>query len=400
MSADLNSARRSPLVVLAYGFRPFFLLAGVWAIVPMLTIGWSVRSGEWPAEAVPLFTWHGHEMLFGFAAAAIAGFLLTAVPSWTGTRPVSGYPLVGLIVLWALGRVESTPLWEPTSLVAQSLSVAFFPALATIVAVPIAAARNFRNLPFLLFLGLLFLADVLFHASRFGWIVAPPFDPLRLAVNTVLLMIVIVGGRIIPAFTRNTFVAIGRSVTIRSTQALDLAAIAATMAVLLGDVVALHTPVTGMLAALAAILLGLRLGWWQGWRTFDIPLLWVLHIGYCWLIAGLALKAAWLLGGYGWAMNWMHAINLGAFGTMILGVTTRAALGHTGRPLTASAPIVLAYLLVSVAGIFRVWGPWLLPSRYWLVLSVSIVAWIVAYALFLLVYVPILVRPRADGKAG
>ncbi len=398
--ADSGSSGRFPAAVLAYGFRPFFLLAGFWAIVPMITVVWAVSSGGWPADAVPLFAWHGHEMIFGFVAAAIAGFLLTAVPGWTATKPVSGLPLAGLGLVWVYGRIESSPLWEPADLLSRSAAVAFFPALAAIVAVPLVRSRNYRNLPFLVFLGLLFAADWADHAARFGWMTSVHFDALRLAVNTVLLLVVIIGGRIIPAFTRNAFAGIGRAASVRGSRPLDAAAVAAGAAVLVGDVVAPETVTAGTLAALAALLLGLRLAGWRGWRALDMPLVWVLHLGYAWLVVGLALKAAWLLGGYGWASSWTHAVTLGGFGTMILGVTTRAALGHTGRPLEASAPIAAAYLLVSAAGVLRVWVLWLLPDVHSPVLTLSVAAWVAAFTTFLWVYAPILVRPRIGGRPG
>lgn len=382
-------------VLLDYGFRPFFLLAGLWAIVPMAVLLGSVSTGAWPAGAIPLFTWHGHEMIFGFVAAAIAGFLLTAVPSWTGTQRVTGYPLMGLAALWVLGRIAPMPLPEPAAMPIRLLALAFFPALALMLAAPLVRSRNVRNLPFLVFLGLLFLADLLFYGTHAGWFAAPPFDPLRLAVNTVLLMVVIVGGRIVPAFTRNTLHAMQRPVPY-SLPWVHALAIVTAASVLVGDLVAQDSVGSGVLAGLAAVLLGICLSTWQGWRTLDIPLLWVLHAGFAWLIVGLALKAAWLLGGYGWAMNWMHALTAGTFGTMILGVTTRAALGHTGRPLVAPRPIVPAYLLVTAAAVLRVWGTWLVPDRYWQVLTLSVVLWIAAFAAFVLVYTPILLRPRVD----
>ncbi|HJP04752.1 MAG: short-chain dehydrogenase [Chromatiales bacterium] len=388
------------MVIFAYGFRPFFLLAGLWAIVPMLTVWFSVYSGQWPAEAIPLFTWHGHEMIFGFAAAAIAGFLLTAVPSWTGIKAISGFPLMILAALWALGRVEVSPFWNPASLLFQPLSLAFFPMLAVMVGTPLVRNKNFRNLPILLILGILFIADFLFQGPRFGWIESPSVDPLRLAVNVVLLLVSVIGGRIVPAFTNNALVAMQRAEPVRSTQWLDRAAVVGLIAILIGDLVARDTMITGLLAGFAALVLGIRMTGWRGRHTLDTPLLWVLHLGYSWLVIGLALKAAWLTGGYAWSANWMHALTIGAFGTMVLGVTTRAGLGHTGRPLIVSKAIVIAYLFVSVAAALRVWGTWLVPDNYWNVILIADLVWSAAFVLFLLVYVPIFVSPRADGKPG
>jgi uncharacterized protein involved in response to NO len=349
---------------------------------------------------MPVFAWHGHEMLLGFAAAAIAGFLLTAVPTWTGTKAVSGAPLVGLVLVWLVGRAMMSPWVQSSNPLAQVVSVAFFPALAVTIAIPLIRTRNFRNLPFILLLATLFVGETAFHARHFNWFESQTIDGLRLTINTVALMIVVVGGRITPAFTRNALVARRRDVTIRSHPAIDRAAILSVVAVLLGDVFAMNSQLTGWLAVLSAGLLVLRLSGWGGLRTLDIPLLWILHLGALWLAFAFALKGLWLLGNFGWAVNWMHAFTAGAFGTMILGVMTRVALGHTGRPLEVPWVVVVSYVLVSAAALTRVFGPWLAPNHYISVLAVSIAAWAAAFLIFLAGYTPILFRPRPDGRAG
>jgi uncharacterized protein involved in response to NO len=361
---------------------------------------WAITSGQWPEGAVPLFAWHGHEMLFGFVAAAIAGFLLTAVPTWTGTRAVSGLPLIGLILLWLAGRTVMSPWVQPSNVLVQALGVAFFPALAATIAIPLIRTRNYRNLPFILLLATLFLGETTFHARYFNWVESQTIDGLRLTINTVALMIVVVGGRITPAFTRNTLLSMGREVTIRSHPAIDRAAILSVVAVLVGDVVAMNSPLTGWLAVFSAGLLLLRSSGWGGLRTHDIPLLWILHLGALWLTFAFALKGLWLLGGFSWAVNWMHAFTAGVFGTMILGVMTRVALGHTGRPLEVSWAVVVSYILVGAAALTRVFGPSLAPNHYAAVLAVSIAAWSAAFLIFLGSYTSILFKPRPDGRAG
>ncbi len=339
-------------------------------------------------------------MLFGFVAAAIAGFLLTAVPTWTNTKAVAGIPLVLLVLIWLAGRVVSLPWVPTTSALMQVADLAFFPALAVTVSIPLIRTRNYRNLPFVLLLAVLFLAEIAFHARYSGWAEGPVLNGDRLALNTVMLMIVIIGGRIIPAFTRNALRGMGRDVTIRSQPAIDLAAIVSVIAVVLGDLFAIDSTMTGLLAALSAGLLLVRLTGWSGLRTLDLPILWVLHLGTGWLIFALALKALWLLGGFGWAMNWMHAFTAGVFGTMILGVMSRVALGHTGRTLEVSWAVVVSYVLVSAAALIRVFGPWFVQNYYIHVLTVAIAAWVAAFLIFLTAYTPILLRPRPDGKAG
>lgn len=395
MSTERDVTSATPaLVFFSYGFRPFFFLAGLYAMVPVATILWALTAGGWPAGSLPLFVWHGHEMLFGFVAAAVAGFLLTAVATWTNTKAVSGFPLVGLVLLWIAGRVVTLPWVPETSVLAQIVGVAFFPALAVIVAVPIVRTKNFRNFPFIVLLGILFLGEIMFHARYFEWTVGPTFDGLRLTINTVTLMIVVVGGRITPAFTRNALVAMQRDVTIRSQKAIDIAAILFVVGVLIGDLLAVDSAWTGALAAIAAGLLLVRLTGWGGLRALDIPLLWVLHLGVLWLVIALTLKALWLLGGFSFAMNWMHAFTTGAFGTMILGVMTRVALGHTGRPLKVSRAVSISFALVSIAAIVRIFGPWLAPGSFTQVLTIAIGAWISAFGIFLVLYTPILFRPN------
>jgi uncharacterized protein involved in response to NO len=215
-----------------------------------------------------------------------------------------------------------------------------------------------------------------------------------------MVMIVIVGGRIIPAFTRNALLAMRRDATIRSQRTIDIAAILSVAGILLGDVFAMDSMLTGVLAALSAGLLLIRLTGWGGLRTLDVPLLWVLHLGACWLVFALALKALWLLGGFAWAVNWMHAFTAGVFGTMILGVMTRVALGHTGRPLQVSRAVVVSYVLVSAAALIRIFGPSFAPSYSTEVFTLAIVAWAAAFLSFLVVYTPILFNPRPDGRGG
>lgn len=386
--------------IFAYGFRPFFFLAAIYAIVPTTMLYWALASGQWPDAPLPLFAWHGHEMLFGFVAAAIAGFLLTAVPTWTNTRAVSGLPLIALVLLWLAGRIVMSPWVQVSDPRVLVFSVAFFPLLAIVVSVPLIRTRNYRNWPFLVLLATLFMGDVLFHARYFNWTEGQVFDGLRLTINIVALMIVVVGGRITPAFTRNALFALHRQVAIRSYRVLDVAAIVAVVAVVVGDVIVPNSAISGSFALIAGTLILWRLSGWGGLRALDIPLIWILHLGALWLVIGFWLKGLWFLYGFGWAVNWAHAFTAGAFGTMILGVMTRVALGHTGRPLQIARSVVVSYALVTIAALTRVFGPTLLPGWYTQVLAISVTAWTIAFLLFLIVYTPILSRPRLDGREG
>lgn len=395
-----HSASHQPVVLFSYGFRPFFLLAGLWAIVPMVTLLWSLSVQSWPVDTIPLFRWHAHELIFGFVSAAIAGFLLTAVPSWTGQQAVAGTRLMALVVVWVVERIVVSPLVDLPDALALPLEIAFLPALAVALVVPLIRAKKMANAVFLLFLSVLFVADLLFHGQIHGLIGNLPFDSLRLALNMVLLMVVIIGGRIIPAFTQNALHQLGRPAQTAAPSWLNAAAVSVVALVVIADVFVQDSIFSGLLAAVAALLLLGRLAHWQGHRTLDVPLLWALHLGYGWIVVGLTLKALWLLTATHWAINWMHALNSGAFGTMILAVMTRAALGHTGRALEASKAIAVAYFLVSFAAATRVWGTVAFPAYFWNSIYVAGGLWVTGFAIYLFVYCPVLLGPRADGKLG
>jgi uncharacterized protein involved in response to NO len=381
--------------VLSYGFRPFFLLGAAWAVIALAAFVAALAGAvSVPAGGLALARWHAHELLFGFVVAAIAGFLLTAVPTWTSSQPVRGLPLAVLCVLWLAGRVV---LWPWLGLQGSPfilVDAAFLPALAAAVGIAVVRARNYRNFQFMLFLLLLGAADCVFLATQLGWLAPLPFDPLRFAANLVLLMIAVVGGRIVPLFTRNALLRARIKVDMAPNPWLERALIAALAAVIVVDLARPESALAGGVAALAAVLLGAGLSRWHGHRTLSMPIVWILHAGYAWLAIALALKAAWLLGSVPWAANWLHALTAGAFGTMILGVTTRVALGHSGRELVVAKAIAAAYVLVITGAALRIAAPIILPAQYVAVLAAAAVAWAGAFVIFLLVYSPILVTPR------
>jgi uncharacterized protein involved in response to NO len=222
---------------------------------------------------------------------------------------------------------------------------------------------------------------------------------LRFAANLVLLLITVVGGRIIPAFTRNALLESGVKCAFVPLQWLDRASIAAVVAVIVADMVRPDSVLAGALAAVAAALLAVRASRWHGHRTLRMPIVWVLHAGFGWLCVALALKAIWLLAHAPWAANWLHALTAGAFGTMTLGVMTRVALGHTGRELVVARSIVAAYVLVIAGAALRVVGPTALPVYYMQVLAAAGVLWSAAFGVFLVVYAPMLVEPRPGGAS-
>lgn len=396
-----QSAPSRRLALFAYGFRPFFLLAGMDALVNMgVWLAVYFDPQIWPAEAIPAMYWHAHEMLFGFVAAAIGGFLLTAVPGWTGRTSYSGAPLVCLTLLWLAGRFAMLPLAMLQPWAASAIDLAFFPAITLVLAPPLIRARKFRNLPFIGLLAVLFLANLCFHLGSTGMLDAGEHIGLGIALDVVAILIVIVGGRIIPAFTRSGMARHGLAVQPRSYRWLELISIASIVAVLAADMTAPLSAINGAVAIVAALAQVSRLAQWQGYRTARDPLIWVLHLGYAWLALGLLLKAIWLLTGAAFADKWIHALTVGAFATMILAVMTRASLGHTGRALMAPRNIATCYGLISVAALVRVFAPALVPAWYDGIVLISGLFWIAAFGIFLWVYTPILVRPRADGRPG
>lgn len=384
---------------LAYGFRPFFLLAGLYAAlaIPAWLILYS--RGASPLGQLPAQLWHAHEMLYGFVSAALAGFLLTAVPSWTGARGFGGWPLGAVVVAWLLGRsgfalAGMLPSWSVVT-----LELAFLPALGVLLVPPLVRSYN-RNTPLLALLAALWLAD---GAYLVGWLRGDPVlasGALRVAIDVVLLLVTIIGGRIVPSFTANALRRRGEAADIRSIAWLERGVVALMVAVIVVDLWRPDGALTGWLAAAVAIAQAVRLSGWRSLRVRGEAILCVLHVGYAWMPVGFALKAVWMLVGAPWAAFWMHALTMGVFGTMILAVMTRVALGHTGRPLAVGRSIAGAYLLLTLAVVARVFGAALWPSDYLAALLVSGSLWSAAFVVYLAVYGPILVLARADGKPG
>ena len=392
-------------VLLSYGFRPFFLFAGAYAAIAAaawLAVLHRLHTGAAPAfphGSLPPYLWHGHEMLFGYAGAAIAGFFLTAVPSWTGREPVRGLPLGALALVWLLGRIA---MWSaavlPLPLVAV-LDLAFMPFLAVLVVRALSGGWSRRNAIFLPVFAALFAGNVLFHLDAAGIVPGLASRGLLLALDAVLFLIAVIGGRVVPAFTTNALRRAGEQRLPVSRPPVEAAALLSVAALAVADLLAPDGTTAGAIAAAAAVIHAVRLSGWRGHRTLGEPILWIIHLGYAWLVAGFALKALALLGGFLPATAAQHAFAIGAVGSMTLGVMSRAALGHTGRELRAGPPTVAAYLLVSAAALARIAGPALLPAHEPEALAAAAILWIAAFGLFTAVYFPILTRPRKRAEA-
>jgi uncharacterized protein involved in response to NO len=381
----------APLPLLALGFRPFFLLAALLAVVGVpvwvaVFFGWMrLPARLWPNG------WHAHEMVFGFVVAVLAGFLLTAVRNWTSRPTPSGPALGALVALWLAGRAAilfDGPL--PHAAVA-AVDLAFLPVLSVAIAVPIVRAKNWKNLGFVPLLLLVWSANVLFHVGSATW--SP--RAIRIAIDVVLMVIVLMGGRVIPSFTANAL-----RVTTRQSPLLDWASLSATGLVALLGAVPGWERACGVAALCAGILNGARMLGWRSWATRTSPILWVLHAGYAWLAVGLVLRAVTAFVP-GWSETApLHALTVGAMSTLILGMIARVSLGHTGRMLVVHTAIAVAFGMLTLAAVVRVFGPLLWPEAYRLELVLSAALWTAAFGVFVVVYLPILVSPRVDGKPG
>lgn len=400
MQAELNIRRPgSTPVLLAYPFRPFFLLTGLYGALLILAWGAFLFAGLPLPLGVNPAQWHGHEMLLGMVPATIAGFLLTAMTNWTGAAPLKGRGLLALVLLWGAGRVVMwasglLPLW-----LVATVDLAFLPALAAYAGRVLLAHGNKRNLVLVALLGLLAAANLLMHLSFAGiWPAAGRLGEV-LALDLIAVIMIVIGGRITPAFTANWLRFQGRDPSlVRLSARADRWAMVTALLMVPADLVT-AAPWLGALVALAAALAnGWRLWLWRGWLAAREPLLWVLHLGLAWVALALALKAATPLLELS-ASAWIHAMGTGAAGTLILGVMTRVALGHTGRPLSLPRGALAIYLAVLAAGLARLLAALNLMDQR-LALVVAAVGWVSAFTMFLLLYWPILSRPRADGRPG
>lgn len=376
--------------VLSAGFRPFFLIVGLWGAIDIPVWLATVTGYLTIPTAFGPAVWHAHEMLFGFVQAAIAGFLLTAVPNWTGRMPINGWGLATLAGLLVTGRVAVAFSDVIGPGLAAVIDIAFPVALAAALGREIVAGRNWRNLPMLVILGVLAVANVLTHLQALGF--APTAElGLRLAIGIILMLIGLVGGRIIPSFTRNWLVKRGEKRLPAPAGRFDQAVMAVTGVALAAWVVAPDWIGVAPLMALAAIATAARLARWRGQLTGAEPLVWILHLGFAWLAVGYALMALTpVLGLVPTAA--LHALTGGAMTTMIVAVSTRATRGHTGRALTAKGATTVVYALVTLAALLRVAAG--LGAPYIPTLTAAAVAWAAAFVLFVILYAPMLLMPR------
>ena len=373
------------------GFRPFYLLASVFSALSVLL--WTAQvAGILPSAYLGGAVWHGHEMLFGYTIAVMAGFLLTAVRAWTNLPTATGAPLMALAALWVAGRVL---VLTPFALAAAIVNAAFPLAIAAAIAVPLWQARNVRNYFFVGLLTLLGIFVLLVHLAaqgRFEW---SPRLGLQLALDVVLFIMVVMAGRVIPMFTNNGVPGIQAT----RHPLVERAALGGTLLLFAADLLQWSPPVVAAVALACAAAHGVRLYFWQPWRTLGNPLVWILHAAYAWVVVHLAMRGLsaldLLAGSYA-----THALTTGAIGGLTLGMMTRTARGHTGRPLIADGFERAMFLLIQVAALVRVFGGIALPGFTMASIELSAMLWAAAFALYALRYWPVLTRARLDGKPG
>jgi uncharacterized protein involved in response to NO len=378
--------------ILRGGFRPFFYGGAAWGLIALVLWLCSLAGVITLPTAMDPLAWHRHEMLFGFVGAIISGFLLTAIPNWTGRLPIAGPPLAGLFGLWLAARLAVLFSGVVGEGPAAVLDAGFFALLALLGAREVLESKN-RNLPIVGMVLLFGLANAIDHASMGGLIDGD--IGWQLAIALVVILISLIGGRITPSFTRNWMAKRGIKKGLPTQPGkFDLAVIAVTAVAMLFWISGPPGYVTGVLLVIAAAFQATRLWRWSGWRTVSDPLVLILHVGYSWIPVGLLLLG---LGSAGIDIPRsaaIHALTAGAMTTMILAVMTRASLGHTGRELKANGATVLLYVLVTAGAIIRVIASLGVIANYDAALHLAGALWAGALLVFLIAYTPVLWRPR------
>jgi uncharacterized protein involved in response to NO len=373
------------------GFRPFYLLASIFAALSVLL--WVCQYAGWlPATYVRSPAWHGHEMLFGYTMAVVTGFLFTAGRNWTGQPTPTGAALMAYAALWLAGRVLVLTPWV---MVAALVNAAFPVAVAAGLAFPLVRSANRRNYFFVALLLALGLVVLAVHLSGLGMLALPERASLQVGLDVVLFIVAVMGGRVIPMFTNN-----GIPGTAATRHPLvEKAALGSVLALLAADLVQAPPALLAAVTLVAAVAHAVRLCLWQPWRTLSTPLVWVLHAAYGWIVVYLVLRtlAAFDLVAAPLAV---HALTIGAIGGMTIGMMTRTARGHTGRPLRTDDFEVACFILVQLAALVRVFGGLFLAGAYFTTVVVSGVLWSAAFALYAIRYWPVLSRERLDGKPG
>jgi uncharacterized protein involved in response to NO len=373
------------------GFRPFYLLATLYGAFSVLL--WAAQFSGYVAVGYPRGPlWHGHEMLFGYTTAVIAGFLLTAVRAWTNEPTPNGVPLMALAALWVCGRVL---VFTPYAVTAALVNAAFPTAVAVAIGIPLLRSRNVRNYFFVALLVLMSVLILAVHLALRERFELSPRLSLQLGLDVVLFIMVVVGGRVIPMFTNNGIP--GTNAT-RNASVENLV-FATIILLFVADLFQWSQPAIAVITLASGLVHGVRLYLWKPWRTLSTPLVWILHAAYAWIVVHLALRGLLalnlLVGSYA-----THALTVGAIGGLTVGMMTRTARGHTARPLIADGFDLTMFVLIQLAAFVRVFGGIAMPVLYVISIQLSALLWSSALSLYAARYWPLLAQPRLDGKPG
>tara|TARA_B100000315_G_scaffold44500_1_gene39396 strand:- start:315 stop:1502 length:1188 start_codon:yes stop_codon:yes gene_type:complete len=382
--------------ILQNSFRPFFIAAGFWATLAVPFWLLSYAGILVVPDNFDILLWHQHEMLYGFTSAAITGFILTVIPNWTGRLPIRGVPLGLLISLWILGRIGFLTTVTIGPLATAVFDLPFLIVLVLTITREIISGNNWRNIPVVILISVFALGNFLVHLQILNIIETAELG-LRLSMFVLSVLVALIGGRIIPSFTRNWLVKINSRVLPNQMGVFDKIALITLVIFVIAQIAKPEHQATALLALFAGLLHSLRLMRWKGWMTFAEPLIWILHIAYAWLVIALVLIGLSGLSDFVPYTSAIHALTVGAFSTMILAVMTRASLGHTNRVLKATTGTTTVFILITFAAILRVYEPFLNESNN-LVIWISGIVWTAAFALFSILYFPILTQARKQKK--
>ncbi len=379
------------LPLLSIGFRPFFLLAGLAGVILLFIWGGFIRHGIFPDNYYSPIGWHAHEMLFGYAVAVLSGFLLTAIKNWTGMETATGNKLAFLALVWLLGRLAPFADDLLANWVIALADLLFLPLLIAYLAVPLWRQRKIKNLPILLLLFFMFLANLLFHLDILGIAPNSTTKALYFMVGITMVFIAIIAGRVVPFFIRGGL----SGANPISWPVVDKVSLFSIVGLMILKPFYPETIAYPLCLALAAVANTTRIIGWYCKGVIKVPLLWVLLAGYSWMIIGITLE---LLAIYGLALPQLalHSITVGAIGVITLGMMSRVALGHTGRSLMASKSVTIAFVIINLAVFFRVIVPLFFPSLYGDCLAMASGLWVLAFLIFVVYYTPILLRKRVD----
>lgn len=393
----IMSQNKTP-VFLSYAFRPFFLLASLYSMLALVLWVAVFHGAGWPGAPGGVSSlWHAREMTLGFAGGVVAGFVLTAVASWTGRPPVRGGMLVVLIVAWLAGRLVATVGGALSPGLAAGIDLVFPVLLAVLVSREIIGGGSRRNYGIAAIVWVLPVLVLLYYLGELDLVAGADQLTVTVMVHLIMLLIAVVGGRVIPLFTANWLRMRGESRPPVPRPLLDPLAIALIILAGLADAVAPDSTLAGALCLLAGVVNLWRLRGWQGSRALSNPVVWSLHLAYACAATGYLLVGLTALGLPLSRTAALHMVTIGGIGGMILAMMTRVGLGHTGHPIIVRRPITIAYLLLLLAAVLRSVGP-LLPAPYMALIDAAALLWVVAFGLFLGVYTPILLGPRADGR--